>query len=1213
MTPRSHQRRRKIIPLALVGVLASASVPNAVAATTEVEPNELEIAGAALSRHAATQGMVLLENSDSALPLARTGNVAVFGVGSYVTVKGGTGSGSVNNRYTVNVLTGLEDAGYLLTTSPGYSTPMRAAADAAVSGTTGIFGGVDYAGAEVALTPETVLPTAPTDTALFVIARNSGEFNDRRSGKGDYQLNDIERANIALLGKTYAKVIVVLNTGGIMDTSWYSAINAAAEDPAGGQPLDALLLMSQAGQESGHALVDVLTGDVAPSGKLTDTWASSYTYYPASQTFASNDGDSLHEAYTEGLYVGYRYFDSMYEKLAKNPDDVVRYPFGFGLSYTTFDIRAGKVEADSDTVTVRAKVTNTGTSAGAEVVQVYVSAPQKGLDKPYQELEGFAKTDVLDPGQSQEVTIEFKLAELASYSESRASWVLEGGDYIIRVGNSSRSTHVATKLNVSSTVITERLSNQLDGATFDELTSNPANFYSYEGEATEIAAAQTVNLNAASVKTVNNASDRAQRIQVPTTSPLYPIDGTLVSSTTALIDPAQTDWSGSGAPYVAKEGEKIKHVQTDPGATLYDVAKGELTMEQFVAGLSNEQLANIVEGAGTTGSTLMLATGSGGYTTSRYENLGIPGLGLQDGPAGLRLTQSSTSRGVTTYQWATAFPIGTMLAQTFDPDLITEVGEAIGKEMAEYGTTLWLAPSLNIHRDPLNGRNFEYYSEDPFVSGIASVATTLGIQKTPGRGVAIKHYAANNQETTRTTSDSQISERTLREIYLKGFEMSVKGAAPMSVMTSYNYVNGTYAAANYDLIEDVLRGEWGFEGLVMTDWGAGPRAGAPAVMYAGNDLIMPGNNPTEVVTAVQKLNVDIDGSGLPVYISRTTASNGRTSYTWQWGSFSPSATGTETVSTVVNSTSDLTALKSQFVDVDVINNETVTAHPGFASVDAAYTEVTTLLGGSALTAAQRAAITVTDVVRQDPADTASPVVSYTVNVRGGYPARGVAMRLGDLQRSAVNILTVISQSAPFEQLAETQGVDGISVAPYADQFDLTRFLDSQVGEPTTEPTPKPTPTPTPTPKPTQSATPWTPSAPYTIPGTHQINGRTWLTTCSRYSQTERCRTEIWASTVARDASGRFSMKQGWAFNNQTYLPYMTRAQWAKNPLGHAGEWRATDGRQWRTECDTAATGRGACRSYTMTTVYKATPKAGGGYTFSQQNEWVFNNIVMFRR
>ena len=302
MTPRSHQRRRKIIPLALVGVLASASVPNAVAATTEVEPNELEIAGAALSRHAATQGMVLLENSDSALPLARTGNVAVFGVGSYVTVKGGTGSGSVNNRYTVNVLTGLEDAGYLLTTSPGYSTPMRAAADAAVSGTTGIFGGVDYAGAEVALTPETVLPTAPTDTALFVIARNSGEFNDRRSGKGDYQLNDIERANIALLGKTYAKVIVVLNTGGIMDTSWYSAINAAAEDPAGGQPLDALLLMSQAGQESGHALVDVLTGDVAPSGKLTDTWASSYTYYPASQTFASNDGDSLHEAYTEGLY-----------------------------------------------------------------------------------------------------------------------------------------------------------------------------------------------------------------------------------------------------------------------------------------------------------------------------------------------------------------------------------------------------------------------------------------------------------------------------------------------------------------------------------------------------------------------------------------------------------------------------------------------------------------------------------------------------------------------------------------------------------------------------------------------------------------------------------------------------------------------------------------------------------------------------------------------
>jgi len=1045
MSPAPHRLKQRLLASLAVAAVACTTALPAVAATTDPNPNALELANAQLSLRAATQGMVLLENHDQTLPMASSGNIAVFGVGSYRTVPGGTGSGSVNSRYTVNVLTGLADAGYTITTDPAYSNAMHAAADALGGGS--LFSPIQYHLAEQALTPATVQPTNPTDTALFVIARNSGEFVDRSSGLGDYQLNAIERANIELLGQTYRNVVVVLNSGGIMDTAWFDTINASASDPDDGQAVDALLLMSQAGQESGHALVDTLDGTVSPSGKLTDTWASAYSYYPASATFANNDGNSLVENYNEGVYNGYRYFDSMYKSLADDPATVVNYPFGHGLSYTSFDVADVKVTANHKSLTVRASVTNTGTTAGREVVQVYVSAPQTGLDKPYQELQGFAKTDQLAPGQSQGVTITFKTSELASYDTERAAWTLEGGDYLVRVGTSSRDTHVAAKVFVTDTVVTEQLSTQLDAPALDELESDPADFYTYATEQAEIAAAKTVRLPATSIETVDNASEFAQDVEIPTTSPLFAADGSLISSITASVDPDESDWAGTGAPYVAKEGETVAHLETDPTSTLYDVAKGEITMEEFVAGLSTEQLANIVEGAGTAGSSLMLATGSGGYTTSRYESLGIPGLGLQDGPAGLRLTRQSNTNPVQ-YQWATAWPIGTMLAQTFDPELVTEVGVAIGEEMEEYGTTLWLAPSLNIHRDPLNGRNFEYYSEDPLVAGITTSATTIGVQSVPGRGVAIKHYAANQQETTRTTSNSRISERALREIYLKGFEVAVKESAPMSIMTSYNLVNGTYAAGNYDLIQDVARGEWGFEGLVMTDWGAGPRAGATNVMYAGNDLIMPGNNPTEVLNALRMLPLAVDASGLPVYTRRVSAT-GSSTYTWQFNSWTPSANGTASISTRIDSSTDLAAVQSRVVNVDAINNETVTPHPPYASVHEAYQEVATFLAttgnGAPLSNAQRAATTISDVVREIPGDATSPVVAYTVTIRGSYPATVGTMRLGDVQRSARNILTVVMQSAPFELLAAQQGVDGIDVAPYADQFVLADYIETKLG------------------------------------------------------------------------------------------------------------------------------------------------------------------------
>jgi beta-glucosidase len=372
-------------------------------------------------------------------------------------------------------------------------------------------------------------------------------------------------------------VVVVINSGGIIDTSFYQQINAAEKDSSGGRALDSMLLMSQAGQESGNALADVLNGTATPSGKLTDTWASSYSAYPASGTFANNDGDSATEEYSEGIYVGYRYFDSFYRSINRSdPASVVNYPFGYGGSYTDFSIRAQRVTANAKRVTVTAKVTNTGHRySGKETVQVYVSAPQTGADKAYQQLAGYAKTDDLAPGASQTVTIGFNTSSLASYSEPRAAWVLDDGDYLVRVGNSSRTTHVAAKLNLARSVVTEQDHSELtDQRPATELSSNPADFYTYAAEEEEIAAARRVTLDPRAFHTENKASAYEQDVTVESSSPYYALDGAKVSSTTVHLDRGAKDWEGTGAPYTPKTGEKVEYVRTDPGDTLFDVVRG---------------------------------------------------------------------------------------------------------------------------------------------------------------------------------------------------------------------------------------------------------------------------------------------------------------------------------------------------------------------------------------------------------------------------------------------------------------------------------------------------------------------------------------------------------------------------------------------------------------------------------------------------------------
>ncbi|HHV12094.1 MAG TPA: hypothetical protein GXX75_17610 [Clostridiales bacterium] len=843
---RSQRRRLKtVLGKSMAVMLAVAMVFNiptvSLAANkthTTLAPAELELSNAALSKTAAEEGMVLLENKNNALPLAKGSSVALFGGGTYATIKGGTGSGDVNQRYAVSVYDGLRavykisseawmqnyirnfEAGKAANTSNDYVTVVR-----------GSFGGSNvYLPKDVLLTAEDMAAAKAdgTTTAIYTISIVSGEGADRNIAKGDYYLTDIQRANIELMAASFDKSVVILNVGGIVDTKFFDEISG----------LDGLFLMSQAGMEGGNALARIFTGEVSPSGKLTDTWAENYSDYPASQTIGNNDGDGLNESYSEGIFVGYRYFDTFGIAPA--------YEFGYGLSYTSFDIKALSITADYNKVTLKAKVTNTGkTYSGKEVVQVYFSAPEGSIEKPYQELAAYAKTDILAPGESQELTVSYNTTEMSSYNTARAAYVMEAGDYIVRVGNSSRNTHVAGVLNVARDILTEQLSSQ-----FVTALAEKSNYgilpYTYEGERTEINAAPRIYLDFTGFMAPYNAS-RYDNEEV--TTYLNSVSGSAVSVSGGAI-------TVTGA---AITGTIITVNPVPEGTTLYDVYAGKVTVEEFVASLNATQLANILNGKsgqiGTTTSTGALensVNGAAGETTGLYyDDLGIPNMVLADGPAGVRITQKN-ALGVDSYyyQFCTAWPIGTALAQTWNDELIHQVGTAIGREMVEYGVTLWLAPGMNIHRDPLCGRNFEYYSEDPFLTGSIGTVTTLGLQSNPGVGVTIKHYAGNNQETNRNTVNNTVSERAFREIYLKGFEMVVKGAQPMSVMTSYNKNNGIYAITDYNMVTDLLRGEWGFDGMVMSDWGAGGRADVHEIFHAGNDIVMSGSTQTRIVNSL---------------------------------------------------------------------------------------------------------------------------------------------------------------------------------------------------------------------------------------------------------------------------------------------------------------------------------------------------------------------------
>ncbi len=818
--------------------------------TTSQAVTEREMVNGVLARRAASEGFVLLKNDDHLLPLPKSNSIGLYGAGAAKTVKGGTGSGDVNNRATVTIYEGLLNNGFSVTApSAAWLTDYQDCYDKArldwkqevLRKTKEECDGVFFNG--YSATPFLIPCGAPldeaaacadgADTAIFVLARIAGENKDRQDVEGDYYITEEEKSLLAQICRAYEKVILVINTGGLIDLGFLDAF----------PKIRSIIQFMQAGQEGGNALADILSGEVTPCGKLTDTWALHYDDYPNASSFSFKSGNVYKEEYKEGIYVGYRYFDTF--------DLPVRYCFGYGMSYTDFSIQAGSIRtldlcggqtnaADKAIgIAVEAKVTNSGSVySGREVVQIYVSCPQGKLPKEYRRLAAFAKTDLLAPGSSQKLTISFALEQLASYCEACASWILEGGTYGIWMGSSLNDARLIGTLTLDETaklVQCEHICPQKEP--LQELLPDSAKMEEKERAWNETAAREQLP----------NLALKAAQIQTKTIQYSSPADS-----------------------YPGKAGEIVNSLSLDQ---LIALATGDPAKDQNAddANKNSNKNSNNSNALGSAGQTVPGAAAET-VTAAAADPWNVASIVLADGPAGLRLRETYEVRddgtlaggdflsgiengffaepkepeGTSYYQYCTAIPVGTLLAQTWDVDLVKELGEMIAGEMNEFEVSLWLAPGMNIHRNPLCGRNFEYYSEDPLLTGMMASAMTLGVQKIAGCGTTIKHFCCNNQEDNRMGSDSILSERALREIYLKGFEIAIKNAQPMSIMTSYNLINGVHAAACHDICTKAARDEWGFAGAIMTDWttttnSTAGEISAAGCMRAGNDMVMPGD------------------------------------------------------------------------------------------------------------------------------------------------------------------------------------------------------------------------------------------------------------------------------------------------------------------------------------------------------------------------------------
>lgn len=689
-----------------------------------------------------SEGIVMLKNENNALPLDTDKEVAVFGRIQFHYYKSGTGSGGmVNVTKVVNILDGLIDNGVkvnekLLGTYRKWDkeNPFDLGEG---------WGGEPWSQKEMPLDEGLVKETAKScETAIVIIGRTAGEEQDNRLEAGSYLLSDDEIAMLTVVRKHFKKVVLLLNVGNIIDMT---DINRIAPD--------AVLYVWQGGMTGGKGTADVLTGKVSPSGKLPDTIAYKASDYPSDANFGREENRDI---YAEDIYVGYRYF----ETFAK---EKVLYPFGFGLSYTEFEIKTEKAEITEGAVKLSVSVKNIGSYKGKEVIEVYCEAPQGRLGKAARVLCGFEKTRELVPQEEQVFEIAVDIAKLASYDDSgvtgnKSCYVLEAGEYKFYVGSDVRSAEYACSFEQGEDLVTERLTQSLAPVESFERIKPVC-----EG------GAFSIGREAVPVSEVDESARRLEKL------------------------PKEIAYTG------------------DKGIKLWDVKNGKNTMDEFIAQLSDYDLSCIIRGEGMGSPRVTAGTASAfGGVSENLNGFGIPAGCCSDGPSGMRLDCGTK---------AFSLPNGTMIASSFNKELTSELFTFMGLEMAANKVDCLLGPGMNIHRHPLNGRNFEYFSEDPFLTGKMAAAELKGMA---GAGVTgtIKHFCANNRETNRHFIDSVVSERALREIYLKGFEIAVKEGGASSVMTTYGRVNGLWMAGNFDLNTVILREEWGFKGFTMTDWWA---------------------------------------------------------------------------------------------------------------------------------------------------------------------------------------------------------------------------------------------------------------------------------------------------------------------------------------------------------------------------------------------------------
>ena len=772
------------------------------------ELTEREIKHRDLAREICAEGIVLLENN-GVLPF-NTKKVALYGAGARHTVFGGTGSGENNPRHSVNIEEGLKNAGIIIVNEAwlneydeiyerelsDYKKNLKRAMRKVP-----LMQHMDYAADNPFYLPSgrpvTKDDSSDEDVAVYVLARQAGEGADRKDIPGDYYATEDELKLMRSIVENHKDTVLVLNVGAVIDLSFLDEISFSA-----------VVLLMQGGMESGNALADILTGKVNPSGRLADTWAYKYEDYPSSDTFSERNPDMHQEDYREGIFVGYRWFD----KKGIKP----RYKFGYGLSYTSFKTEADYCANRGTKVSVNVRVTNTGNTAGKEVTMLFLSCPENKLIREKSSLVAFAKTMLLEPGKKDYFSVDFDLKYFAAFDNNNHQFILEKGEYVVYLNDTPLLV-----LELDEDAVTEK--------------TDPISL-----------------------------SDRK-------------------------IDYIIHDKSERDIPSDIRHG-KIKASEIKCITHKYTVPEFEKNTEidLVVSGLTYKDMSKLLVGRTYLGPFRHRVFGAVGYTTSKLFNKGIDAMPMADGPQGLNLTQISTKPkhnlfAVPTlpeslrhvhkiskigsasdknknqelfYQYCTSWPSETVVAQTWSTYHAKLLGSAVAKEMLEYGVVFWLAPALNIHRNPLCGRNYEYYSEDPVLTGIIASRVIRGVHEEYGCYPTIKHFAANNLETKRNVSSSNLDERTLREIYLRAFRIAVETAHPEAVMCSYNKINGIYTALNYDLQTKILRNEWGFDGIVMTDWFAtGHHESLDELCCkAGTDLIMPGlpHIPSKIMKALKK-------------------------------------------------------------------------------------------------------------------------------------------------------------------------------------------------------------------------------------------------------------------------------------------------------------------------------------------------------------------------